>query len=63
PKLLKVIETFSAEKKIVPGRPPQVGTPKSIVGIPYDIQAMPVEVRRPSVGAPYAQRSLLGVRR
>ncbi|HUY36598.1 MAG TPA: hypothetical protein VMV69_27935, partial [Pirellulales bacterium] len=46
PKLLKVIETFSAEKKIVPGRPPQVGTPKSIVGIPYDIQAMPVEVRR-----------------
>jgi hypothetical protein len=58
PKLLKVIETFSAEKKIVPGRPPQIGTPKSIVGIPYDIQAIPVEVPHRPLSAPYAQRHL-----
>ncbi|HVC92864.1 MAG TPA: hypothetical protein VND64_04190 [Pirellulales bacterium] len=58
PKLLKIIETFSAEKKIVPGRQPQIGTPKSIVGIPFDIQAIPIEVPSRSVGARYAQRSL-----
>jgi len=58
PKLLKVIETFSAEKKIVPGRQAQIGTPKAIVGIPCDIQAIPIEVPSRPVGAPYAQRVL-----
>jgi hypothetical protein len=58
PKLLKVIETFSADKIVVPGRPARIGKPKDIVRIPFDIQAVPVLVPRQPVSSAYAKHSL-----
>lgn len=54
PKLLNLIDTFSAEKKIVPGQPPQVGTPKTILRIPFDVQAIPIEVPRQPIGSRFS---------
>lgn len=49
PRMAAIMETFGAPKEVVPGQAsPKVGTPKSLVKIPFDIQPMPVEVpRRP----------------
>ncbi|HEV3023367.1 MAG TPA: hypothetical protein VGX76_12905, partial [Pirellulales bacterium] len=58
PKLLKVIETFSADKIVVPGRPARIGKPKDIIRIPFDIQAVPVLVPRQPVSSAYAKHSL-----
>jgi hypothetical protein len=58
PQLHKLMETFSAPKKTVPGQAaPKVGDPfvvqTKIGKIPCDIQAMPVEVPRRSLSRQY----------
>jgi hypothetical protein len=54
PRLHAIMETFSAEKKIVVGQAsPKVGTPKTLLGIPFDVQAMPVEVPQKSISKAY----------
>lgn len=57
PRLHALMETFSAEKTVVPGQPPKVGKPKDCVGIPFDVQALPVEVPRRPVNSAF-NRSL-----
>lgn len=53
PRLHALMETFSAEKKVVPGQAaPKVGPPKTLLKIPFDVQALPVEVpHRPISGS------------
>ena len=48
------METFSAPKQIIPGQAaPKVGKPITLIDIPFDIQAMPVEVPRRPISKSY----------
>jgi hypothetical protein len=61
PRLHALMETFSAEKKIVAGQPPKVGDPKTLLKIPFDVQALPIEVPHRPINSAY-QRSLTSSR-
>lgn len=51
PEMLAVIETFRAAPQSGPGLPGGALVPKTLDGIPFDIQPIPVEVPRRSVAA------------
>ncbi|HVX63631.1 MAG TPA: hypothetical protein VHC19_23615 [Pirellulales bacterium] len=54
PRLHALMETFSAEKSFQPGQAsPKVGAPKTLVGIPFDVQAVPVEVPQRPISRSY----------
>lgn len=54
PRLHALMETFSAEKQHVPGQAaPKVGKPKTLVKIPFDVQAVPVEVPHRPISRSY----------
>ncbi|HUY90823.1 MAG TPA: hypothetical protein VMV10_18960 [Pirellulales bacterium] len=56
PRLHALMETFSAEKQIVPGQAaPKVGKPKNVLKIPFDVQALPVEVPHRPISSSYAR--------
>src|SRR3712207_8646609 len=50
----KIMQTFGAAK-VEPGKAtPEVGKPKTLAGIPFDIQPMPVEVPQRMISSDYA---------
>ena len=53
PQIHLIMETFGAEKKMAPGQAPIVGQPKTMVGVTFDVQPLPVEVPRASISADY----------
>ncbi len=53
PAVHSVMKTFGAETTIEPGKPPQVGQPKKLAGIPFDISPVPVEVPRMGISNAY----------
>lgn len=59
PAIHTIIRTFSADTKIEPGKEAQVGKPRKLVGIPFDVQAMPVEVPKQSLSSVYARANTL----
>jgi hypothetical protein len=57
PQIHAIMQQYGADKSITPGQAPQVGKAKTEAGIPFDIQPLPVEVPRRSIGADYAGAS------
>jgi hypothetical protein len=55
PAVHKIMLTFGAETKIEPGKTAEVGKPKDLGGIPFDVQPMPVEVPRRAISTDYAR--------
>ncbi|HEX4145735.1 MAG TPA: hypothetical protein VHY91_19675 [Pirellulales bacterium] len=53
PQIHAIMQQYGADKSITPGQAPQVGRAKSEAGIPFDVQPLPVEVPRRSIGADY----------
>jgi hypothetical protein len=53
PAIHTIMKTFGAETKFEPGKETQVGQPKKLAGIPFDIQPMAVEVPRISISSTY----------
>lgn len=54
PRLHAIMKTFGAEQRILPGQAtPSFGKVKTLVGIPFDLQALPVEVPARSIGRDY----------
>ncbi len=53
------MQRYGADRSVAPGETPQVGKPKSEAGIPFDVQPLPVEVPRRSIGADYARAASL----
>jgi hypothetical protein len=51
----KIMKSFGAETKVEPGNAAQVGKPKKLGGIPFDVQPIPVEVPRRSISSDYAR--------
>ena len=54
PAIHRIMTTFGAETTVTPGSAPQVGKPKKFIGIPFDLQPIPVEVPRRSLSSDYA---------
>jgi hypothetical protein len=50
-----IMRTFGAEAKVTPGQTAQVGKPKKLAGIPFDVQPVPVEVPRRNISADYGR--------
>jgi hypothetical protein len=59
PAMHTVMRTFGAETKSAPGQPPQVGKPKKLASIPFDVQPVPVEVPKRSISADYGHTAEL----
>ncbi|REK17256.1 MAG: hypothetical protein DWQ37_07245 [Planctomycetota bacterium] len=57
PRIHAIMKTFGPETTIEPGKPPQIGKPKKLAGIPFDIQPVPVEVPRMSISNTYERTS------
>ena len=56
PAILKIMKCYGAQEQTLPGG--RVGlAPRAVGGIPFDVQPMPVEVPRRSIGADYARTS------
>jgi hypothetical protein len=53
PAVHTIMKTFGAETTVEPGKPAQVGQPKKIAGVPFDIQPVPVEVPRMAISNVY----------
>lgn len=53
PQVHKILKTFGAEAKLEPGKPAQVGEPKKLAGIPFDVQPVPVEVPKMGISNIY----------
>ena len=51
----KVMLTFGAETKVVPGQAPEVGKPKKLANIPFDVQPVLVEVPKRTISADYGR--------
>ena len=59
PRILKIMQVFGPEKsRPLPGHPNGAMAPKSVVGIPFDMQPIPVEVPRASISADYAAKGI-----
>jgi hypothetical protein len=54
PQIFAIMQKYGADKSLAPGQAPQVGKSKSEAEIPFDVQPLPVEVPRRSIGADYA---------
>ena len=49
PEIYKIMNTFGAESKTLPGQTTPVTPLKTLVGIPFDIQSIPIEVPKRSI--------------
>lgn len=54
PRILKIMQTYGAEQKQIPGLPTRGLQPKSLNGIAFDVQPQPIETPRVSIAAQYA---------
>jgi len=55
PAIHTIMKTFGADTTVEPGKPPEVGKPKKLAGIPFDVQPVPVEVPRRSLSNVYSR--------
>ena len=56
PSILRIMNSYGPEKKLLPGSLRMAGImPRSLDGIPFDIQPTPVEVPKPSAASKIAQ--------
>ncbi len=55
PQVYQVMQRYGAEQKSLPGQPAVGLSPRSLKGISFDVQAVPVEVPRVSIAASYAR--------
>jgi hypothetical protein len=55
PAIHTILRTFGAETTVEPGKMPEVGKPKKLVGIPFDVQPVPVEVPRRTLSSAYSR--------
>lgn len=56
PAVVMIMETYGAEKVMQPGQAaPVLGNPKTLNGIPFDVQPLPIEVPRQTISAQFAQ--------
>jgi hypothetical protein len=62
PQIRTIIENFKAKPQNIPGQPPGAMVPQTLVGIPFDVQPIPVMVPKRSIGASYARQATLGNR-
>ncbi|MEX0677130.1 MAG: hypothetical protein WD063_08655 [Pirellulales bacterium] len=53
PAIHTIMRTFGVETKVEPGKPAEVGKPKKLNGIPFDVQPLPVEVPRMTISGTY----------
>ena len=56
PAIHRIMETYGPEKKFVPGQSQAYLQPRSLDGIPYDPQPLPVVVPRQSIASDYIRR-------
>jgi len=56
PAIFAIIKKYGAEQKTIPGQPTLGLQPKSLGGIRFDVQPIPVEVPRVSIAARYSRR-------
>jgi len=56
PAIYAIIKKYGAEQKTIPGQPTLGLQPKSLGGIRFDVQPIPVEVPRVSIAARYSRR-------
>ena len=62
PRILRVMQVFGPEKSgPLPGHPDGTMMPRNVLGIPFDMQPIPVEVPKASISASYASRGLSGL--
>lgn len=59
PAIHTIMRTFGAETTVEPGKAPEVGKPKKLVGIPFDVQPVPVEVPRRTLSSAYSRTANL----
>lgn len=63
PKIQRIMQVFGAERTApLPGNPEGALKPKSLVGIPFDVQPKPIPVPKRSISSDYAARRLVGIR-
>jgi hypothetical protein len=55
PLIYEVMKNYSPQKQALPGMPEVGLAPKRLAGVPFDVQPMPIEVPRESIGARYAR--------
>ncbi len=60
PAIHTIMQTFGAHTTVQPGKPAQVGQPKKLAGIEFDVQPMPVEI--PQFGISNAYERMAGAR-
>jgi len=57
PEIHKIMQTFGAAKMQAGAATPEVGKPKTLAGIPFDVQPLPVEVPQRMLSSDYAAMS------
>jgi hypothetical protein len=57
PEIYKIMNTFGAEQKTLPGQTTPITPLKTLVGIPFDIQPIPVEVPKRSISVAMRSRN------
>ena len=55
PAIHTIMRTFGADTTVEPGKMPEVGKPKKLAGIPFDVQPVPVEVPRRTLSSAYSR--------
>jgi hypothetical protein len=53
PAIHTIMRTFGVETVVEPGKPTQIGKPKKLNNIPFDVQPVPVEVPRMTISGAY----------
>ena len=53
PAIHAIMRRFGVETKVEPGKPAEIGKPKKLIGIPFDVQPLPVEVPRMTISGTY----------
>lgn len=56
PAIFAIIKKYGAEQKVIPGQPTLGLQPKSLGGIRFDVQPIPVEVPKVSLAARYSRK-------
>ena len=61
PAIHRIMQRYGAQQQTVSNSGVSGLFPKSLAGIPFDVQPVPVEVPKPSIGSAYAPSRLLGL--
>ena len=61
PQIRTIIEQFKAKQADIPGQASGAMVPQTLVGIPFDVQPIPVQVPKRSISAAYTRQATRGV--